>query len=67
MGVYHVPGALVYSCVSGDLVVCATYLVNTGGLSAVLQCKSGRVFQGIIFQTMPQVGGFSGVWVHPHP
>ena len=35
MGVYHVPGALVYSCVSGDLVVCATYLMNIGGLSAL--------------------------------
>ena len=49
MGVYRVPGALVFGCISGDLVVYATYLTNTGGLSAVLQCKSGRVFQGNIF------------------
>ena len=50
MGVYHVPGALVYSCVSGDLVVCATYLMNIGGLVLFYSVNLEGYFKALFFR-----------------
>lgn len=50
MGVYHVPGALVYSCISGDLVVCATYLMNIGGLVLFYSVNLEGYFKALFFR-----------------
>ena len=50
MGVYHVPRALVYSCISGDLVVCATYLMNIGGLVLFYSVNLEGYFKALFFR-----------------